>query len=157
MNVLLVVDMQNGFIKDDKHKELSKKIEVIVNSNAYDKIFATKFVNDRTKNSLYEDKLNWKELKTKVEQDFSLTFPKDVVVFEKNTYGLNQKDLKTLKSLKIDKIDICGVESDACVYAIALQLWDMGIYPNILINYVLGNIDMKPVFLWQFGKVDERK
>ena len=76
MNVLLVVDMQNGFIKDDKHKELSKKIEKLVNSNAYDKIFATKFVNDRTKNSLYEDKLNWKELKTKVEQDFSLTFPK---------------------------------------------------------------------------------
>ena len=68
-----------------------------------------------------------------------------------------QKDIKFLKSLNLDEIDICGVKAEACVYAISLQLWDVGIYPNILINYVSGDVEMKNIYIKQFGGVDYKK
>ena len=60
-------------------------------------------------------------------------------------------------NLNLKEIDICGVKSEACVYAIALQLWDLGIYPNILINYCLGDIDMKNIYIKQFGCIDNKE
>ena len=57
---------------------------------------------------------------------------------DKYGYGLGIKQIKKIKKLvgKNNQIDICGVKSNCCVTAIALQLFDNGIYPNILINYV---------------------
>ena len=56
-----------------------------------------------------------------------------------------------IKSLNIKEIDICGVKSDACIYAISLQLWDNGIYPNILTKYIAGDFNITKIFKKQFG------
>lgn len=157
MKALLIVDMQNGFMQNEKYKLLSKKIERLANSNYYDRIFATKFINDRNKNPFYQDKLGWQGLTTKEEQAISFDLPKDAIVFKKNTYGLKQKDLNFIKSLNLQQIDICGVEAESCIHAIAFQLWDVGIFPNVLVNYMLGNVDMRPIYVYQFGKVDDRE
>lgn len=157
MKTLLVVDMQKGFIKNDDYLALNKKIENLILSNQYDKIFFTKFINDKSNNPLYEQKIGWKGLKTEEEQEISLTIPKNSIVFEKNGYGLKIEDLLYIKSLDVKQLDICGVKSEACVYAIALQLWDAGIYPNILINYVMGDTNMKDVYIKQFGGIDSKE
>ena len=157
MKVLLVVDMQNGFIKNVQYKTLNNKIKSLIVNNSYDKIILTKFINDNEKNSLYQQKIGWKGLKTKEEQEISLDIPKNSIVFEKYGYGLRKEDIEYIKSLNLKDIDICGVKSEACVYAIALQLWDLGIYPNILINYCLGDIDMKNIYIKQFGGIDNKE
>lgn len=157
MKALLVVDMQNGFLKDDNYKSVSKKVEELANSKLYDKIFFTKFINDKSKNSFFEDKNNWNGLETKQEQDFCIKIPKNAIVFEKYGYCLQQKDLEYIKSQNISEIDVCGFKTEACIYAISFQLWDAMVYPNILINYSFGNVDMGKIFLCQFGNIDKRK
>ena len=157
MKTLLVIDMQNGFIGGKNNKNLIDKINNLIANDKYENIIFTKYLNDRKKNSLYQDKIRWTGLTTKEEQEIVVNIPKNSIVFKKYGYGLMQKDIKFLKSLNLDEIDICGVKAEACVYAISLQLWDVGIYPNILINYVSGDVEMKNIYIKQFGGVDYKK
>lgn len=153
MKILLVVDMQKGFMKNKKYLDLNNKISDYIARSNYDKIIFTKYINEKSKNSLFQDKIGWTKLTTKDEQDFSLNIPKNAIIMEKYGYGLNRQDLDYINSLDIKEIDICGLKSEACVYAISLQLWDMGIFPNILYNYIEGNVDMKNIFINQFGNI----
>ena len=157
MKTLLVVDMQKGFIKNDDYLALNNKLADLISNNKYDKVIFTKFINDNSNNPLYGQKIGWKGLKTKKEQEISLDIPKNSIIFEKYGYGLRKEDIEYIKSLNLKEIDICGVKSEACIYAIALQLWDLGIYPNILINYCLGDIDMKNIYIKQFGGIDNKE
>lgn len=153
MKVLLVVDVQNGFMKNDKYKELSNKIDEYIAKSSYDKIIFTKFINDKLKNPLYQDRMSWGKLTTEAQQEFSVKVPSNAIVMEKYGYGLTRENLDYIDSLKVDEIDVCGLESEACVYAVALQLWDMGIYPNILAKYIEGDFDMKEIFIKNFGNI----
>ena len=155
MKVLLVVDMQKGFINTYNNVGLVSKINNLIENGKYDKLIFTKFKNDTLKNAFYQEKIGWNGLKTHEEQELVVNVPKGSIVLEKYGYGLERKDLEYINSLSAKEMDIFGVKAEACVYAIALQLWDTGIYPNILINYVVGNKDMKNVYKKQFGVVDE--
>lgn len=158
--ILIVVDMQNGFMNQPDYIALKDKIEKFITNSNYDKIIFTKYLNDKKKNSFYVDKLHFNHLTTTDEQDICLPLPDNSIVFEKYGYGLKQKDLEKLKSFEENVVDICGLYADACVYAIALQCFDNSIYPNILFNYVECNPklkdSMKMIFTKQFGKIDER-
>lgn len=156
MKVLLVIDMQKGFMLSDKYIALNDKIKNLINKSNYDKVIFTKFVNNSSKNNFYIDKIGWSGLLSIEEQDFSFQVPENSVVFEKNGYGLETDAIEYLKSLDIHEIDICGVKSEACVYAISLQLWDNHIFPNILVNFIEGDVDMKNIYINQFGGVDNR-
>lgn len=157
--ILIVVDMQNGFISNPNYIALKDKIEKLITNSNYEKIIFTKYLNNKTKNSFYIDKLNCTQLTTNDEQEICLPMPNNSIIFEKYGYGLEQKELERLKSYGEYEIDICGLQADACVYAIALQCFDNNIYPNILFNYVECNSKlkdtMKIIFTKQFGKVDE--
>ena len=153
MSILLVVDVQKGFMKNNEYLKLSNKIDNYIRKNKYDKIIFTKYKNDKSKNPLYQDRIGWSRLTTESEQEFSINIPQNAIIMEKYGYGLSRGDLDFIKSLNIREIDICGLKSEACVYAIALQLWDNGIYPNILADYVIGDVDMREIFIHQFGNI----
>ena len=155
--VLLIVDMQNGFMNHENYKKLSKKIDEYIRLTKYDLYIFTKFINK--KKSLYENKLNWTNLQDNVSQSICVNVPDKAIIIEKNGYGLAQKDLEKIKKLGVKTIDICGLQTDACVYAISFQLWDNEIFPNILINYTATDPakekQAKQMLIHQFGKVDE--
>lgn len=96
------------------------------------------------------------------EQELCVTVPPNNIIMDKHGYGLDFKQIKKIKKLvgRDKKIDICGVKSNCCVTAIALQLFDNNIYPNILINYVTTNENLiEPTNLTLtelFGKVDKK-
>ena len=155
--ILIVVDMQNGFMTKPNYLELSTKINKFLEQSNYENIILTKFIN--IDNSLYETKLHWFALRDNQSQDFSIKFPNNAIIFEKFGYGLTNKQIDYIKSLNVDQIDICGLQTDACVYAIAFQMFDNEIYPNILINYCQTSPERnemaKQMLIHQFGKVDE--
>ena len=68
MKVLLVVDMQNGFMKNNKYLEFNNKINDFIATHNYDLFILTKYINEKSKNSLYQDKIGWNKLTTKKEQ-----------------------------------------------------------------------------------------
>ena len=72
-------------------------------------------------------KLNWENLMSKQSQQICVYTPPSSIVFEKSTYGISSSQIEKIKSLlnKDDlSVDICGLQADACVYAISLQLFD---------------------------------
>ena len=156
--VLLIVDMQNGLVNNDNYKKLIKKIDELIAKGDYDKYIFTKFVNK--KKSLFERRLNYSNLQSKGSQSICVKIPENALVFEKYGYGLELKDLEQIKALGVDSVDVCGIQTDACVYAISLELWDNGIYPNVLINYTATDPkrekQSKQMLIHQFGQVDER-
>lgn len=158
MKALIVIDMQNGFMNHENFVKLKEKINNLLAENIYDKIFYTKFINKE--NSLYRKYLNWHKLSNTFDQDICVNIVDSSIIFEKYGYGLNQKDLNYIKNLGINSIDICGLQTDACVFAIAFQLFDNNIFPNILINYCETYPNIKPyikeILKVQFGKIDEK-
>ncbi len=158
MKILLVVDMQNGFMTKPNYVNLQKKIDQLINESKYDKYLFTRFINQE--NSLYKTKLKWNNLSDKNSQEICVTIPHNAIILDKNGYGLNLEDLTKISQLGVDQIDICGLQTDACVYAIALQLWDKGIFPNVLKNYTATipereNAAIK-MLIHQFGAIDEK-
>lgn len=156
--VLLIVDMQKGFINKNEYSNLINKINNLIKRNTYNYYIFTKFINKN--NSFYVKKLNWKNLISEESQKICVTIPKNSLIFEKFGYGLDEQHIKKIKEIVSSdkKIDICGLQTDACVYAISLQLFDNLIFPNILINYTAtsnNNENVKHMLMHQFGTIDE--
>lgn len=59
--ILIVVDVQNGFLKTTEHVEKANQIAALAKSGKFDKIVATKFLNYT--GSMYEKYFNWSDLK----------------------------------------------------------------------------------------------
>ena len=115
----------------------------------FDQIVATKFVN--YKNSIYERFLNYTKLSQKQEQELALKLPADSLIFEKTSYEMLEKDFDVAFD-KDDEVYICGTDYDACVLAIAFQLFDNGIQPHILLNCV-GSHSRNPISKEDFEKI----
>lgn len=71
-NILLVVDMQNGFARYEQTKELTTKIKELLEREIFDIVIGTRFLN--SDNSMYEKLLGWSKLKTENER----AIPKDL-------------------------------------------------------------------------------
>lgn len=104
MKVLLVVDMQKGFITNRKYLKLNEKINNLIFQGNYDKFILTKYINEKSKNSFYQDKIGWNKLTTENEQNFSIVIPENAIIMNKYGYGLDREDLDYLKSLNIKEI-----------------------------------------------------
>ena len=161
MRVLMVVDMQRGFIQGNSvYERLKDRIDEYIDREAYDLVVYTKFKNIPHKNSLYVSRLDYAGMRTPTEQSIVVHMSENYVILEKFGYALDQEGVECIQSLGVDSIDMCGIQADACVYAIALQLFDMGVYPNILMNYVATEPSlqdsMRKIYEHQFGAVDDR-
>lgn len=137
--ILIVVDVQNGFIKTQEHVDNTNQIVALVKSGKFDKIIATKFLNYT--GSLYEKCFNWYELKTSDATDlYAPLKPFVYETFTKSTYNcVNDKFIELLVQLNNGKLPervyLCGLDTDACVLATAVGLFDNKIIPIVLEDY----------------------
>ena len=126
---LLIVNVQKGFI--NKHTcHIPKLIEK--EQFKYENIYITQFFNPP--GSFFRKYLNWDRMK-KNSKDFSLAFkPLDrSIVFRKTKYtAVDSAFLEELKKKGISCVDICGIDTDACVLKTGVDLMENGIRPRIL-------------------------
>jgi|SRR3989338_7100579 len=119
---LLIVDLQKSFEPSQKMIDSILKI-----SKNYNTVLATQFIEG---NHLFKKIRN---RKIHSNEELSLcNLPKNSIIFQKTSYGLPPKLINYLKKKKIEKVDICGHQTESCVLASAFYLWDIGIEPNIL-------------------------
>lgn len=126
---LIIVDMQNVFL--GKAQDLVPKIQALADEWPEDNIFWLKYRNHP--GSLFEKHLNWS--KATVSPEIDLISGKG----QKNAYthyGYSPPEdfLNKVKS-KFETAYVCGVDTDACVYACMMTLWDNGIRPILLEKY----------------------
>lgn len=152
---LIIVDMQKGLI-NDKNKYLIDRINLLLNNNKFDFVYYTRFKNHE--NCPHYSLLNWKEMMDNDSQNIVVKKKSNSCVLHKSSYGLDINDIELLKAKNVKEIYLCGTDVDACVLAIAYQLFDNGIKPFIIWDCVdtsSNNIlkeSLRPVYIRNFGK-----
>lgn len=142
-NILLIVDMQEGFSRHEQTVILREKILKLLELDIFDCIVATRFLNDD--NSIYEKLLEWKRLKTEKDREIDRRYIKYInFTFDKYIYNcVNSSFLQKLFQLNDgkfpEKIFIAGADTDCCVLITATTLFENNIRPIVLTNYCSSN------------------
>lgn len=140
-NILILVDMQNGFTKCQQTNDLTKKIESIL--CLFDEVIATQYIN--YDNSIYENLMSWSQLKNDDEIAIRAELqPYITEVFPKSLYTcVSPNFIQRLCQLNDGsyptKIFIAGVDTDCCVLKIATDLFESNIRPIVLTEYCHSN------------------
>lgn len=129
---LLIVDMQEGFL-DPSTKSFVQKVQDYVDEYGlrYHNIVATRFVNPNP--SKWRDLLDWdgcgegsKDLPIK------LQLPSHTQIIDKPSHGLIKVENVGELFKNLERVDVLGVDTDACVLSCALDLFDMNITAQVL-------------------------
>lgn len=136
---LLVIDVQNYFMRNSRARVLSRKMlkYIAVNRRRFDLIAFTHFVNHKHSN-LYKI-LGWKDCVKSPDIDIvrelgpMLKYGK---VFKKSVLSaLKIPELKSLlKRRGIRSLYLCGIDTDCCVLATAYDAFDDGYDVTVLQN-----------------------
>ena len=134
-NVLVVIDLQVGFINDNTVK-VADKIHDLLDSGEYSTVIATKFTN--MPGSSFDAFLGWDGMMEKDDKEL-LPFVEEYAdtIVSKCSYSCvkNTNFIQSLVALcdgLPDEVTLVGVDTDACVLATAIDLFEMGIRPIII-------------------------
>lgn len=144
--LLLVIDLQNDFINDNT-KNIVEKIDNLVKSKEYKNIVFTKFINNE--NSIWYKKLNYKGCLFENGKEIVIDTG-NYKIFDKKIYSALNDELKDyIKYNRIDEIYLCGLDTDACVYKTALDLFENNYSVYVLKDYTMSHkgIELHKVFI----------
>lgn len=129
--LLLIVDVQRAFINQQTLGMLPVIGDLM---RQYPNIAATQF-HDRL-HSNYVRLLDWRECFQEDEgHALALRLPEDTLVIKKDTYnGFTTALRDHLFRLRIYEVHLCGMDTDACILATALSIFDAGLRPVVLAN-----------------------
>ena len=128
-SALLIVDVQVGFV-NDATRHILPRVEALQKQYAH--IYATRFIN--AEGSPYRRLLDWHRFYGDSE-DVPLAFePADgVTVIDKHVYTcVTPAFIEDLHSKGIVEVAVCGIDTDACVSACAVDLFENGFRPILL-------------------------
>lgn len=121
---LVIIDVQNGFIKQNT-EHLPKKIAGFIDNHSFDSVVATRYCNN-SETACYRLG-NWKECMTGT---YDVEISSEIIpyvqrIFDKTTYSgftLEFKDFIQHKGF--DRLYFCGVNTDCCVLATVISCYD---------------------------------
>jgi nicotinamidase-related amidase len=98
----------------------------------YAVVIATRFVN--RPGSLYETERDWHEMMSGTELELlpEVARAADLAVSKHGLAPDPEELLPALRSRGVRTVDLCGFDTDQCVLATALLLWDAAIVPRVL-------------------------
>lgn len=142
---LVVIDIQSYFLRHSP-KDLPLKIAERISKSSYACVAFTIVCNPDSSN--FTHSLHWKACKT--EEDLKLPeefrgFIKKDNVFKKSTYSAFKAEgfEEYLKANDIQKIELCGIDSDACVLATAYEAFDKNYEVSILFDLSYSRYDLQ--------------
>jgi len=132
---LLVVDIQNGFINEFTG-HIPGRIARLIDTGEFEPVLFTRFVN--VPGSPYQRLLEWhgsaEPPDTEVVPELT-RFAADGNVYAKlGLTGMPQELADRLARDRIEEIDVVGIDTDMCVLKIAMDLFDAGIEPVVLVD-----------------------
>ncbi len=137
--VLLVIDVQKGFITTPAVTDIKNNIDVLISSGFFDTVISTVYQN--YDNSPIIRLMGWDKLRSDEEQELvgGARFKSDYIV-KKNRYsGVNRELLDILKKEggeeEIPCVFVVGVDTECCVLSTAIDLFELGIRPIVLTKY----------------------
>ncbi|MBN3958789.1 isochorismatase family cysteine hydrolase [Nostoc sp. NMS8] len=131
--ILLVVDMQNGFMSEKCRHIIPTVIKLIEHFLEAGKLVEfTRFIN--TADSNYVKLIHWSSLIHEPETSIiDELHPYINNIFDKPYYSVFTEKFSTFITLnQISKIYLCGVETDSCILKTAIDSFERGIEPVII-------------------------
>lgn len=131
-SLLLVIDLQNGFI-NEKTEELSEKVNSLLDEKKFDDVVFTRYINSED-NVCYK-RLNYKECMT--EESKAITIDtRGYKVIDKEGYTAVVEELKTyIKENNISEIYVCGIDTECCVLKTVYDLFEQDYDVYVLKDY----------------------
>ncbi|MDQ3809263.1 MAG: cysteine hydrolase [Chloroflexota bacterium] len=132
---LLVVDVQRGFINEFT-QHIPGRIARLIDTRDFAPVLFTRFIN--TPNSPYQRLLQWhgsaEPPETLLAPELSgLADPQNV--YDKlGLTGTPDQLSERLRRDRVEEISIVGIDTDMCVLKIAMDVFDSGIEPIILVD-----------------------
>jgi nicotinamidase-related amidase len=132
---LLVIDVQRGFINSFTN-HVPSRVRRLIELGDFAPVLFTVFVNDQ--GSPYHTLLDWHGCAAPPETELvdeltTLASPDDV--FEKHGLtGLPEPLADRLKREGHKQVSLAGIDTDMCVLKIAMDVFDMGIEPIVLVD-----------------------
>lgn len=142
-NILIVIDMQNGFARRENTEQLARSIAELIEHEIFDSVIATRFLNGN--DSIYEKILGWNRLKTPEDQKLCseiaphVDFVADKFIYNCVTPSFLQKINQLNGGSAPEKVYLVGADTDCCVLTIATALFERGIRPIVLTSYCASN------------------
>ncbi len=142
-NILIIIDMQKGFTLSEQTMCLKEKIEKLMEREIFDIVIATRFLNED--NSIYERLFSWKRLKTKEEQELiqeviqHVDYVEDKYIYSCVNTNFIQKLCQLNGGIYPEQVFLAGVDTDCCVLATAIDLFENNVRPIVLTDYCASN------------------
>lgn len=132
---LLVVDVQPGFINEFTH-HLPQRIARLIQQENFNPILFTRFIN--LSDGPYCRFLDWhgcqEESETALVSELK-PFAKPELIFSKlGLCGLPDELADYLRQHHSQRLSIVGIDTDMCVLKVAMDLFDIGIEPVVLVD-----------------------
>jgi nicotinamidase-related amidase len=132
---LLVVDVQRGFV-NPYTSHVPARIRRLIEQGGYDPVLFTRFVN--VPDGPYRRFLDWHECAEAPETDIvpelaDLATPERL--FTKPGYtGISDELAARLRAIGPAEAAVVGIDTDMCVLKVAMDLFDLGIRPVVLVD-----------------------
>ena len=132
---LLVVDVQKGFLnKYTAH--VPERIVRLIERGDHDPILFTRFVNRA--GGPYHRYLDWHDCERPPETDLAPELAPWAApdhVFTKEGYtGISDELAERLREGAFERVTVVGIDTDMCVLKVAMDVFDLGIEPTVLID-----------------------
>lgn len=147
---LLLVDLQNGFVNaltpdplDDspaitrgKLHDVAARCDVLANCGVFSTVVCTAFHN--TPDSPFQTLLHWNGLSTPEECElYGRLGRRADAIISKDRYAVQAADvMQAINQCQMghtaNEVFVAGVDTDACVYAACISLFDAGMQPVLL-------------------------
>jgi nicotinamidase-related amidase len=130
---LVIVDVQRGFVVEQTAATVASIASFLGRGrDRYHIVVATRFVN--RVGSLYETERDWHDMISGHDLDLlpEVADTADLVLSKHGLAPDPTELVSVLRERAIERADLCGLDTDQCVLATALQLWDAGIAPRVL-------------------------
>jgi len=132
---LLVVDVQRGFINPFT-EHIPRRISRLIETGRYEPVLFTLFVN--SDGSPYHRLLDWHACdgppETELVEALAPYAEPDNVYEKHGLTGVPETLARRLSHDGIEQIAVCGIDTDMCVLKVAMDVFDLGIEPIVLLD-----------------------
>lgn len=142
-NIIIIVDMQKGFTSSERTAYLIEKIAKLLEENIFDVVIATRFFNED--NSIFEQLHSWKYLKEETERELvedikpHIDYIEDKFIYTCVNANFIQRLCQLNGGQYPEQVFLAGVDTDCCVLATAVDLFENNIRPIVLTDYCASN------------------
>ena len=132
---LLVVDVQNCFLNQFT-EHIPGRIRRLIETGNFGPVLFTRFVNSPS--SPYRRLLRWEACssppETELVSDLAALAPSGDVYAKSGLTGVPDDLARRLRDANIQRISVVGIDTDMCVLKVAMDVFDLGIEPIILVD-----------------------